>query len=206
MKTAEGFVYAMQCGDLIKIGWSRDVGARRKSLKKGGGPELTILFTRPGTMRLERAVLREFRASRVQGNEWFRFTLVEMESLQERFHAVPIPEDLLTPEEVAQIKEEVRVECEMERERDRLADEKEQISMTTYETQARTRKAVALMVAARNAGITAADLATDMSVLRADLVKAVGVNEPSVETWAMVIALLELVESHADADVFAGLS
>lgn len=73
-----------------------------------------------------------------------------------------------------------------------------------YETYARTRKAVTLMLAARQYGVTAEQVSTE-DITRSNLVAKTGVNTPSDETWAVVVALLKIAEE-SDADPFAELS
>jgi len=68
---------------------------------------------------------------------------------------------------------------------------------TTYETQARTRKAVVLAQSARDHGFTARQVAEDAEI-RTQLVVDTGVREPSLTTWAVVVTLLETDDSASD--------
>ena len=60
-----------------------------------------------------------------------------------------------------------------------------------HETYARTVKAMSLAKVARQYGVTAAQVSEDDRV-RTELVIRADVREPSIETWAMVTAILTI--------------
>lgn len=64
-------VYLMTCPERYKIGYSYDPRQRRTALRWGTGLDLTLAAIIPGGRDLERAVLRFFRAYRIEG-EWFQ--------------------------------------------------------------------------------------------------------------------------------------
>lgn len=72
-KKCKGYVYFIQglCGGAIKIGFSKNPEKRLAELQTGYPDSLTIILMIPGTEATERAIHREFEASRLKG-EWFR--------------------------------------------------------------------------------------------------------------------------------------
>lgn len=66
-KAARSVVYYIRSGDLVKIGVTTDLTARLKALNV---PDLVVLGTEPGDVRLERQRHAEFATERVRG-EWF---------------------------------------------------------------------------------------------------------------------------------------
>lgn len=66
-------VYFAQAGDRIKIGWSRNVGARIAQLQTGNPDPVQLLATTPGARSLERQLHARFATARVAG-EWFDAT------------------------------------------------------------------------------------------------------------------------------------
>lgn len=64
---APGWVYYVQLGDRIKIGYASDVAARLKAYPPG----TKLLATHPGTLALERDMHQQFRGSRAAGREWY---------------------------------------------------------------------------------------------------------------------------------------
>ena len=68
----KGWVYFIQdtASDLIKIGFSKDVGRRFAALQQSCPTELVLLTAVPGTVKKERALHEYFAESRVRG-EWF---------------------------------------------------------------------------------------------------------------------------------------
>lgn len=69
--SAEGWVYFIQGGDKVKIGWSRNVALRLSQLQTASADELVLLGCMPGTQETERRIHEAFSALRVRG-EWFR--------------------------------------------------------------------------------------------------------------------------------------
>ncbi len=62
-----GWVYYVQVGDRIKIGYAADVATRIRAYP----PETKLLATHPGTLTLERDMHRRFQGSRAAGREWY---------------------------------------------------------------------------------------------------------------------------------------
>lgn len=62
-----GFVYYIQIGDRLKIGFSVDVRKRMRAYP----PESRLLAVEPGSVELERERHRQFKGSLTHGREWF---------------------------------------------------------------------------------------------------------------------------------------
>lgn len=62
-----GWVYYLQVGDRIKIGFATDVRRRMRQYP----PNSDLLATRPGDKKLERELHQHFAAFRTEGREWF---------------------------------------------------------------------------------------------------------------------------------------
>jgi len=77
-----GFVYAIESGDFIKVGYSSDPAVRLKELQTSSPIRLTLLATRPGTVEDERNLHVRFAEYRAEG-EWF--------------HALPVLREALLP-------------------------------------------------------------------------------------------------------------
>jgi hypothetical protein len=70
----KGNVYFALCGNLVKIGFARDVGKRLVELQCGNPKPITIVAVIPDVLpSVERHLHREFAESRVRG-EWFHYT------------------------------------------------------------------------------------------------------------------------------------
>lgn len=69
------------------------------------------------------------------------------------------------------------------------------MSTTSFEDAARARKVAELYGVARARGYSAAQVATD-DALRAELVAAAGVHEPSDRTWGLLVGALDEAERH----------
>lgn len=68
----DGFVYFIQCGDRIKIGFAlNDVQMRLQTLQTGSPEPLVLLHYEAGSERIERELHRRFKAFR-HAREWFR--------------------------------------------------------------------------------------------------------------------------------------
>lgn len=63
----QGWVYYVQIGDRIKIGYASDVAARLRAYP----PEHKLLAVHPGTRTLEADMHQQFRGSRAAGREWY---------------------------------------------------------------------------------------------------------------------------------------
>lgn len=88
-KKVKGYVYFIQgqCGGAIKIGYSASPEKRLKELQTGYPDTLMILLMLPGSESTERALHREFEASRLQG-EWFRpdeYVIKRIKELKSKF-------------------------------------------------------------------------------------------------------------------------
>lgn len=75
------YIYAMQAGDLVKIGYARDPAARRAEIQTGNGNEVKIVRTfqcshNVQTVKnIERRIHKHFKQWRVRG-EWFKAELL----------------------------------------------------------------------------------------------------------------------------------
>ena len=65
-----GWVYYLQVGDRIKIGYSKQVEQRMKQYP----PHSTLLATHPGTPKIEREMHHKFLHLLANGREWFTVT------------------------------------------------------------------------------------------------------------------------------------
>ena len=72
-----GFIYAIESGGFVKIGWSRDPQRRLDKIRSDAPHESTLLGVRAGTSSDEKAIQQLLGASRSRG-EWFH-----MEGTQE---------------------------------------------------------------------------------------------------------------------------
>lgn len=83
-KKPEGFIYFMQgqCGGPIKIGCSSSPEKRLKELQTGYPDTLVLLLMIPGNEAIERALHRQFKASKLKG-EWFRPDDYVVEAIKE---------------------------------------------------------------------------------------------------------------------------
>lgn len=67
----QGYVYFVQGGDRVKIGWSRNVDLRVSQLRTAAADDLVLLGSMPGDRAEERAMQARFAALHIRG-EWFR--------------------------------------------------------------------------------------------------------------------------------------
>lgn len=83
-KRYKGYVYFIQgqCGGAIKIGYSVNPEKRLKELQTGYPDTLVMLLMIPGSEATERALHRQFEASRLKG-EWFRPDACIIEKIKE---------------------------------------------------------------------------------------------------------------------------
>lgn len=65
-----GFVYYLEVGERIKVGFSTDVKRRMRQYPPGS----KLLAIEPGDYELEKSRHRQFEGSRTEGREWFRPT------------------------------------------------------------------------------------------------------------------------------------
>lgn len=71
-RNREGFIYFIACGDLVKIGFSRNVKMRMAELQTGSPHKLSLVHVERGKEQDERAFHRAFEQHRHSG-EWFKF-------------------------------------------------------------------------------------------------------------------------------------
>src|ERR1017187_10028273 len=79
-----GFIYAIESGGLVKIGWSRDPRRRLDKIRSDAPQDCELLGTRAGTRKLEAEFhhkLAPYRARR----EWFRNDGAVSEFIQSLF-------------------------------------------------------------------------------------------------------------------------
>lgn len=69
---SSGWIYFIQAGDFVKIGFATDVDKRLKALETGSPVDLVVLSTERGTMEDEAYYHRKFADLRARG-EWFRY-------------------------------------------------------------------------------------------------------------------------------------
>lgn len=70
-RPTRGFIYFVQCGEFVKIGWTVSVRERIADLQTGNPFEIRILATKPGSPTHEKSLHRKFAVHRIRG-EWFR--------------------------------------------------------------------------------------------------------------------------------------
>lgn len=73
IKTRTGWVYFIQCGEFIKIGFSGDPLFRLRAIQKSNPNRCQLVATQRGERDLERKIHRHFWKARRDG-EWFKFT------------------------------------------------------------------------------------------------------------------------------------
>lgn len=66
-RTTPGWIYYIQVGERIKIGYSVDPRQRLRQYP----PDTPLLALHPGTMQLESEIHSQFTGSRIAGREWF---------------------------------------------------------------------------------------------------------------------------------------
>ena len=85
---SESVVYAIAAQDRVKIGYTTNLPQRMKNIQSACSVPIVCLGTTPGGVELERALHRQFAASRLHG-EWFRLTGVERTQLLARLAGEP---------------------------------------------------------------------------------------------------------------------
>lgn len=85
--SATGFVYFVQGGKYVKIGYTQNesVDSRIRSLQTGCPFQLRLLAVYPGNEKFERRLHRMFGPWRMQG-EWFRLSAPAMRQVVERIN------------------------------------------------------------------------------------------------------------------------
>lgn len=81
-----GWVYYIRMGDVIKIGYAKDVARRMRAYP----PSAMLLAAHPGTPAVERDMHKRFSADLDRGREWFRESealVAHIESVIEKFGA-----------------------------------------------------------------------------------------------------------------------
>ena len=82
---AQGFIYFIDGGEHIKIGYSRSLESRLHKMGTDVPGEIKLLHIEPGTFKQEKVFHRHFAAIRVRG-EWFRKTPELLEFIEQRKH------------------------------------------------------------------------------------------------------------------------
>lgn len=72
-KADDGFIYFIEAGDFIKIGYTRSPASRAVKMMTDSPHELKLLHFEPGTFKREKVLHRHFADIRVRG-EWFEKT------------------------------------------------------------------------------------------------------------------------------------
>ena len=90
-KLAGEWVYFIQCGDKIKIGFSRSLARRFAKMATDLPQTPTLLHIEAGDARLEKMLHREFRALRTRG-EWFKADQRIYEHIRRRRIVLGLPE------------------------------------------------------------------------------------------------------------------
>lgn len=87
----DGVVYFLRVGGHIKIGWTADLSKRMR----GYHPDSTLLATKPGTRKDERALHRKFSHLTTHGREWFPLAPTVLEEVARTVaeHGEPEPVD-----------------------------------------------------------------------------------------------------------------
>jgi hypothetical protein len=80
---AKGTVYFVQYWDAVKIGWTSNLPQRLLHLQAGLPEKLTLAFSMPGDILLERSLHTRFSSDRLHG-EWFRFSRAILEWIEAR--------------------------------------------------------------------------------------------------------------------------
>jgi hypothetical protein len=89
----EGFVYFIDGGDCIKVGYSRSLESRSKKMSTDAPVELKVLHIEPGTFKQEKIFHRHFAAIRLRG-EWFRKTPGLLAFIEQRKRIKAMAEEL----------------------------------------------------------------------------------------------------------------
>jgi len=79
----EGYVYFLDGGEMIKIGFTRSLETRMKKMKTDVPSGVTFLHMEPGTFKSEKIVHRHFAELRVRG-EWFRKSPELLDYIEQR--------------------------------------------------------------------------------------------------------------------------
>ena len=74
MSKVKGYIYYILCGEMLKIGYSKDINRRMKTFKTGNPNELKLLLYHEGTTDTEWFLHKRFEQYRKQGTEWFEFS------------------------------------------------------------------------------------------------------------------------------------
>lgn len=83
VKAADEYVYLIDSGHTVKIGYARNPRKRLALLQTGNDEPLRLVAAIPGTKRLERELHELFAGDRVRG-EWFFPTFELLEFFEER--------------------------------------------------------------------------------------------------------------------------
>ena len=100
----EGFIYAIRCGDFVKIGWATNPRKRLAVIKSSSPYECEMIGIRPATLQDEQElhnILRPYRHVR----EWYRYEGVLLDVIK-TLRLTPFARPLvtrprMTPEQLA---------------------------------------------------------------------------------------------------------
>jgi len=70
------YVYFLKCGDLVKIGTTKDLEKRKRQLATGNGKEMKFIYVVLGGKDVEYGYHLMFADDRIKG-EWFRAETIE---------------------------------------------------------------------------------------------------------------------------------
>src|ERR1700721_2897801 len=90
-----GFVYAIECGDAVKIGYAKDPVRRLSELNVGSANTHRLVGFAAGTKQHEFEIRGLCRASRIRG-EWFAKTGIVLEFLERLPSRDSLPERVKT--------------------------------------------------------------------------------------------------------------
>ena len=90
-QTRPGWIYYLQVGDLIKIGFTYDLDRRVAQYP----PNVKLLAFHAGTWELEQALHRRFSLEREKGREWYRPSEVVMKHVDRAIELTPTRDEYL---------------------------------------------------------------------------------------------------------------
>jgi Meiotically up-regulated gene 113 len=96
------YVYAVQGGDLVKLGISKNPANRLKDFQPSSPVELRIIATARGNWRTERWLHKHFEARRAH-NEWFAITPDEVIDVFATLSGAAFADDVNAREHVARL-------------------------------------------------------------------------------------------------------
>ncbi len=91
IQTRPGWIYYLQVGNLIKIGFTYDLDRRVAQYP----PNVELLAFHAGTWELEQALHRRFSLEREKGREWYRPSEIMMQHVRRAIELTPTREQYL---------------------------------------------------------------------------------------------------------------